>query len=114
VGAYTRTLLGALHKTSVLDRNIVSQEKDVASVLAKVALGSADAGFVYHTDALAGRGRVREIALPGGQPPVTYELCAVRGAGADADAARSFIRHVTGPEGRRVLAKYGFGLPAGG
>jgi molybdate transport system substrate-binding protein len=98
----------------ILDTNTVSQETNVSSVVSKVALGSADAGFVYHTDAVAGRGRVREIALPGGQPPVTYELCAVRGAGADADAARSFIRHVTGPEGRRVLAKYGFGLPAGG
>src|SRR5205085_1454647 len=111
VGAYTRTLLGALHADAVLDRNTVSQEKDVASVLAKVALKSADAGFVYHTDALAARGRVREIALPGGGPPVVYALCAVRRDGADAEGAQRFIEHVTGPAGRRTLARYGFGLP---
>jgi molybdate transport system substrate-binding protein len=112
VGAYTRTLLAALGAGSVLARNTVSQEKDVASVLAKVALGSADAGFVYHTDALAARGRVREIALPdGGQPPVTYQLCVVRRDGADQAGARQFIQHITGPDGRRALARYGFGLP---
>ncbi|HWH95040.1 MAG TPA: molybdate ABC transporter substrate-binding protein [Baekduia sp.] len=115
VGAYTRTLLDALGATAVLARNTVSQEKDVASVLAKVALGSADAGFVYHTDALTARGRVREIALPArGQPPVTYQLCAVRRGGADRSGARAFIRHITGPDGRRALAEFGFGLPPRG
>jgi molybdate transport system substrate-binding protein len=114
VGAYTRKLLAAAGATAVLQRNRVSQEKDVASVLAKVALGSADAGFVYHTDALTARGRVREVALPAGGPPVVYQLCAVRRAGADADGARSFIAHVTGPDGRRALARFGFGLPPRG
>src|SRR3954454_8871088 len=115
VGAYTRTLLAALKATTVLDRNTVSQEKDVASVLAKVALGSADAGFVYHTDALTARGRVREIALPArGQPPVTYQLCAVRRPGASAEGARAFTEHMRGADGRRELARHGFGLPPRG
>jgi molybdate transport system substrate-binding protein len=115
VGAYTRTLLRALGRSALLKRNVVSQEKDVASVLAKVALGSADAGFVYHTDALAAAGRVREIALPAGAaPPPTYQLCAVRRDGADAAGARAFIAHLTGPAGRRALARAGFGPPPRG
>src|SRR3954454_4185127 len=114
VGDYTRKLLAALHAGAVLTRNRVSQEKDVASVLAKVALGSADAGFVYHTDALTAPGRVREIALPGGQPPVTYQVCAVRRDGAYTEGARRFTAHLTGPGGRRALARFGFGLPPRG
>jgi molybdate transport system substrate-binding protein len=112
IGAYTRKLLGRLRLTGVLKANTVSQEPDVAGVAAKVALGSADAGFVYHTDALATRGRTREIALPAAaQPVVEYQLCAVRRDGADTAGAREYIARITGLEGRRVLARAGFGLP---
>jgi molybdate transport system substrate-binding protein len=115
IGDYTRLLLSRLRLSSVLSSNTVSQEKDVASVSAKVALGSADAGFVYHTDARSARGRVREIALPGDAgAPVVYQLCAVRRDGADRDGARDFIDHVTGADGRRALAAAGFGLPPRG
>jgi molybdate transport system substrate-binding protein len=112
IGAYTRKLLARLHLTGVLQANTVSQEPDVAGVAAKVALGSADAGFVYHTDALATRGRTREIALPAAaQPVVEYQLCAVRRDGADTAGARDYIARITGSEGRGVLARAGFGLP---
>jgi molybdate transport system substrate-binding protein len=105
-------LLRRLGLSSVLSTNTVSQEKDVASVLAKVALGSADAGFVYHTDALTTRGRTSEIRVPKwAQPAVRYQLCAVKRGGADTAGAQAFIKKVVGSAGRRVLARYGFGLP---
>jgi molybdate transport system substrate-binding protein len=115
IGDYTRSLLRRLHLAAALQVNTVSQEKDVASVSAKVALGSADAGFVYHTDALATRGRTREIRLPKwAQPPVRYQLCAVKRHGADTRGAQAFIRRVVGGAGRAVLRRHGFGLPPRG
>ncbi|MCW2985245.1 MAG: molybdate transporter substrate-binding protein [Conexibacter sp.] len=115
IGNYTRLLLRRLHLSSVLSSNMVSQEKDVAGVLAKVALGSADAGFVYHTDALTTRGRTREIRVPKwAQPAVRYQLCAVRRSGADTAGAQAYIKRIVAAGGRRVLARYGFGLPPRG
>jgi molybdate transport system substrate-binding protein len=115
VGRYTEAALGRVGLHRLLDGPRVSREKDVAGVTAKVALQSADAGFVYHTDALATADRTREIALPAAaRPHVAYQLCAVRRAGARTDAARAFIARVTGADGRRVLARRGFGLPPRG
>src|SRR5439155_10247042 len=50
VGDYTRVVLHNLNLDDALG-NVVSNESDVREVLAKVALGEADAGFVYTTDA---------------------------------------------------------------
>lgn len=115
IGNYTSLLLRRLRLTSVLSTNAVSQEKDVGSVLSKVALGSADAGFVYHTDALSTRGRTREIRVPKwAQPAVRYQLCAVRRPGANTAEAQAYIKKVVGGAGRTILKRYGFGLPPRG
>ncbi len=112
IGAYTRTLLGRMRLTSILRTNTVSQEANVSGVTAKVALGSADAGFAYRTDGRIVADRVRSISLPTwAQPPVRYQLCAVRRRGADAAGARRFIAAVRAARGRTVLRRGGFGLP---
>ena len=64
VGAYTLQVLKTMRMTDVLD-NVVSRESDVRDVLAKVALGEADAGFVYATDARTVPGKVTVSAAPG-------------------------------------------------
>ena len=51
VGGYTLQILKNMNLTASVLPNVVSQETDVREVLAKVALGEADAGFVYSTDA---------------------------------------------------------------
>lgn len=115
VGDYTRLLLARLHLSSVLSSNTVSQESNVSQVASKVALGSADAGFVYRTDARAVAGRVDTVALPRyAQPPVRYQMCAVIRPGADTAAARFYIRQVTAKPGRATLRSFGFGLPPKG
>jgi molybdate transport system substrate-binding protein len=113
VGAYTRRLLEKLRLTAVLRRNTVSEEANVSGVVSKVALGSADAGFVYATDARIARGRVAAIRLPTyAQPPIRYDICVVRRRGADTRGADAFVRRVLSPRGRALLRAGGFGLPA--
>jgi molybdate transport system substrate-binding protein len=115
IGAYTRQLLRRMRLSSILTTNTISQQTNVGQVSSQVALGAADAGFVYYTDALAVKDRTRVIGLPKwAQPPVRYQICAVRRSGADTRGAQAFIRKVTGRAGRAALKGYGFGLPPRG
>ena len=110
VGSYTRTVLRNLGLTSAL-RNVVSQEADVRDVLGKVALGQADAGFVYVTDARVAASRLKTIQIPVfAQPKVRYEIAVVKASGNKA-AARAFVARATGKAGRKVLAEAGFRFP---
>jgi molybdate transport system substrate-binding protein len=110
VGDYTRKLLANLGLTSVL-ANVVSEETDVKLVVAKVALGEADAGFVYRTDVKPVGNKVLRIALPAAaQPTVRYELC-VPTATKHPREARAFVRRVLSKHGRARLHDAGFGLP---
>jgi molybdate transport system substrate-binding protein len=112
IGAYTRQLLRRMRLTGVLSSNRVSQQTNVGQVASQVALGSADAGFVYYTDGLAVKDRTRMISLPKwAQPPVRYQICTVKRAGVDTAGAKAFINQVTGKAGRGALKAYGFGLP---
>jgi molybdate transport system substrate-binding protein len=107
VGAYTRQVLKNLKLTSVL-RNVVSQENDVREVLAKVALGEGDAGFVYSTDARTVRGKVKTIRIPArARPNVQYGICVVTASGHKA-AAHAFVKKVLATRGQRILRHYGF------
>jgi molybdate transport system substrate-binding protein len=110
VGDYTRKALAALRLSSVL-QNVVSEETDVKSVVAKVALGEADAGFVYRTDALAAKRDLRQLALPArARPKIAYELAVVR-ATKHPQAANEFVARVLSARGRLALRRAGFGLP---
>jgi molybdate transport system substrate-binding protein len=112
IGDYTRKLLRRLHLSSILSSNTVSQETNVANITSMVALGSADAGFVYVTDRRSVGDRVSGISLPRwAQPPVRYTICAVRRSGANSSGAAAFIRRVRSTTGRRALKRFGFGLP---
>jgi molybdate transport system substrate-binding protein len=112
VGAYTRQLLKRMRLSGILSSNRVSEQTNVGQITSQVALGAADAGFVYYTDGLSVRDRTKMISLPKwAQPPVRYQLCTVRRPGADTAGAAAFIKQVTGKAGRGALKAYGFGLP---
>jgi molybdate transport system substrate-binding protein len=106
-GDYTLQVLKRLRLTRVL-KNVVSRETDVRGVLAKVALGEADAGFVYSTDARTVSRKVHATPIPTrGRPNVRYGMCAVTGSSHKA-AARAFVKRVLGQAGQRILRSYGF------
>ena len=110
VGSYTRTVLRKLGLSSVLAK-VVSQESDVKGVVGKVALGQADAGFVYVTDVKPVAGQVTAIRIPAwAQPRVRYEIAVVAGSSQKA-AARAWIKRVLGRQGQAALARAGFGRP---
>jgi molybdate transport system substrate-binding protein len=110
VGSYTRTVLKKLGLSSVLSK-VVSQESDVKSVVGKVALGQADAGFVYVTDVKPVAGDVTSIRIPAwAQPRVRYEI-AVVSSSSQKPAARAWLKRILGTQGQATLARAGFGKP---
>jgi molybdate transport system substrate-binding protein len=112
VGAYTRTVLRKMGLSSVLSK-VVSQETDVRAVTGKVALGEADAGFVYVTDARAVADRVTVIRIPAwAQPRVRYEIAVVSNS-SKKGAAQAWIRTLLSARGQAALKEYGF-LPLPG
>jgi molybdate transport system substrate-binding protein len=111
IGSYTRQLLDALGITDAVMRNVVSQETDVKGIVGKVALGEADAGFVYLTDAKPVASKVTKVSIPDwAQPSIRYQVAIVSSTPRRVEA-RSFIRKVTSKRGRRLLKRAGFGLP---
>ena len=111
IGTYARQLLDTIGITNDVMKNVVSNETDVKGIVAKVALGEADAGFVYQTDARPVASQTRSIALPvWAQPPIRYEVAVVK-ASTHGAAARAYIKKLTSKRGRKLLAMAGFGLP---
>jgi molybdate transport system substrate-binding protein len=110
-GDYARKAFKALGITAAATRNVVSQTTDVTQTVADVALGDADAGFVYITDADAAGGRVSVIRLPDTAKPHTVDMIAVVKSGADQSAARAFVSEVLSAHGQAILRAAGFGPP---
>jgi molybdate transport system substrate-binding protein len=107
VGSYTLQILRNMNLSSVLS-NVVSRETDVREVLAKVALGEADAGLVYSTDAKTVPARVTVLKLPAwAQPKVQYGICIVSASKHKADA-RAFVKKVLSKAGQAKLRAAGF------
>ena len=108
VGGYTLQVLKNLRLSKAVLKNVVSRESDVRSVLAKVALGEADAGFVYSTDARTAPGRVKAIPLPAAaQANVQYGVCVVASSAHKADA-QAFVARLLSKAGQATLLRYGF------
>ena len=110
IGDYTRKMLAALGLSSAL-ANVVSEETDVKLVVAKVAFGEADAGFVYRTDVQPVGNKVLRIQLPAtAEPTVQYEACVPASARHPREAS-AFVRALVARGARAKMRAAGFGLP---
>jgi molybdate transport system substrate-binding protein len=92
-------------------KNVVSQTTDVTQTVAEVALGQADAGFVYITDADAAKGKVLQIHLPSQAKPGAKDYIAVVKSAPHPAAARAFVAMVLSAAGQAKLRAAGFGAP---
>jgi molybdate transport system substrate-binding protein len=114
IGAYTETIFAAAEKLygkafheKILAR-VRSRELSVRQVLTKVALGEADAGIVYKTDALTMPDKVQVIEIPNAINIITEYPIAVVTAAPHSDPARAFVKFVLSREGQKTLATAGF------
>ncbi len=110
-GDYARTAFTNLGITSTAMKNVVSETTDVTQVIADVALGQADAGFVYVTDADAAPGKVHVIELPAQAKPATKDYIAVIKGSHDRAGAEAFVTRVLSKAGQATLRARGFGAP---
>ncbi|MBI5034233.1 MAG: molybdate ABC transporter substrate-binding protein [Chloroflexi bacterium] len=116
VGNYTLQVLdklsadasyGADFKTRVLAR-VVSKENDVKQVVSKVALGEADAGVVYTTDAQATIDKLATIDIPTQYNVIALYPIAVLKSSTNVSLAQTFVDYVLSADGQSILAKAGF------
>lgn len=112
LGIFTRTLLGKLGLGRALTKNTVSNYQKASDLTSVIALGSADAGFIYTTDWYANTTRLLAIPVPASaQPLIRYAACVVTRPNVDSTAAHAVIARLVSPKGRQLLSNAHFGLP---
>lgn len=82
----------------------------VRQALDYVARGEVDAGFVYATDAMAQKDKVKLLFAVPTDTAIRYPVAAIAGSN-KASEARKFIDYLLSPAGQAVLARHGFRKP---
>jgi molybdate transport system substrate-binding protein len=106
-GAYARTYLQAQGIWPSIEKKIVPCD-NVRAVLAAVASGNVDAGFVYRTDvALSKEVKVAFLVPAKEGPQITYPMALVKG-GRHPEAARKFLEFLSSPAAGDIFRRAGF------
>lgn len=106
-GIYAQQVLVSLGMYDAVKPKLVLAT-DVRQVLAYVETGSAEAGFVYGTDAaISQRVRVVADAPKGSHQPIVYPAAVLRDS-QHADAAAAFLGFLRQPAARAAFTKAGF------
>jgi molybdate transport system substrate-binding protein len=92
---------------------IVSRERDVKTILEKVASGKADAGILYVSDALMGKGQVVVTTIPDQLNLLVKYPAAVPVSAPQPKRGREFINFLLTPQVQSDFKAGGFLLPAG-
>ena len=90
-------------------KNVVSREPDVRAAANRVALGEADATFVYTSDVTPKlRDRVKKVEVPEDLNVVaTYPISATEDA-PNPKLAREWVDLVLSEKGQRMMSEWGF------
>ena len=108
VGSYTVQVLNQMGINPAVQANVVTKETSDANVVAKVALGQVDAGFVYLSDYVIDPTHLTLIKVPAwAQPKITYALAIVTKSPNQA-AAQAWVKKVLSPAGQAIFVKNGF------
>ena len=117
VGNYTLQILEKLAKDPAFGpeyeqkvlSNVVSQETNVNYVVAKVALGEADAGFAYRSDVTTElANKVDRIDIPDEYNVIANYAVGITKQSRYPSLAEEFIMLVKSHQGNTVLKKFGF------
>ena len=114
-GAYALAMLNRANKIYGLNfqskvmHNVVTEDLDVRQVLAHVALGQANAGFVYLTDAFVSSDKVSIINLPPAlKTTATYSVAVLKTA-MDVASAEMFMKFLLSAQAQKDFHERGFG-----
>jgi len=117
IGKYTLRILDKESATrgadfrSRVEARVVSRELNVRQVLAKVALGEADAGIVYRSDVASSDAKYGVVTIPAEVNVVArYPIAVVKGAPSPR-LANDWLALVGSPEGQAILRDDGFVAP---
>lgn len=109
VGRYAKAALEKAGVWQTLQPKIINTQH-VRQSLDYIARGEVDAGFVYNTDAVLMKDKVKILKhVPTGKP-VTYPVAVTKQSTARAEAER-FVRYILSAQGQAVLNRYGFQKP---
>jgi molybdate transport system substrate-binding protein len=106
VGRYTKEFLEKEGMWNFLVPKYVYGQ-NVRQVLDYVARGEVEAGFVYLTDALLFKDKVRVVLEATTQTPIVYPIAVVKGGGNE-KGGHQFVAFVRSEKAQAILQKYGF------
>jgi molybdate transport system substrate-binding protein len=109
VGRYTKEALERAGSWDRLGPKFILGET-TRQVLDYVSRGEVDTGFVYASDVVVARGKVRVVQTVTEHAPIIFPMAVT--ASSDQEAlARSFLNFVMSPTAQEIFQQYGFGEP---
>ena len=89
----------------------VSEETEVKAVVTRVAVGGADAGVVYVTDAAASDAEIDEVPIAADVNVIASYPAVSLTDSENADTADQFVEYLMSEEAQQILQRYGFESP---
>ncbi|HVP23045.1 MAG TPA: molybdate ABC transporter substrate-binding protein [Conexivisphaerales archaeon] len=91
--------------------NVISYDTDVEQTVTKIVTGTADAGIVYKTDAIAQAANINFITIPDSVNVVASYPAGVISTSQHLVLAQQFVNFLTSAQGQQILNNFGFVSP---